>query len=121
MCIHLEYTYKCTCVKERKLQNRSRGRMNSYLKILFFLSQYTQLMLEDLSTCCSGENEVLFPKQSPLIQPITAIPLMRMVGNPEEHIQLLKLTVQTLLSLDAIYLLPCPCKTVLSCENHMPC
>lgn len=121
MCIHLEYVYMCTCVKERKLQNRSCGRMDSYLKILSFLSQYTQLMLEDLSTCCSGENEVLFPKQNPLIQPITAIPLMRMVGNPEKQAQLLKLTVQTLLCLDTIYLPPCPFKTVLSCENHMPC
>lgn len=84
----------CTCVKEKKLQNKSHGRMNSYLKILSFLSWYTQLMLENLSTCCSGENEVISPKQSPLIQPITAIPLMRMVGNPEQQIQLLKVTFQ---------------------------
>lgn len=89
----------CTCVKEKKLQNKSHGRMNSCLKIFSFLSWYTQLMLENLSTCCSGENEVISPKQSPLIQPITAIALMRMVGNPEQQIQLLKVTFQTLLCL----------------------
>ena len=99
MCIYLEYIYMCTCVKEKKLQNKSHGRMNSCLKIFSFLSWYTQLMLENLSTCCSGENEVISPKQSPLIQPITAIALMRMVGNPEQQIQLLKVTFQTLLCL----------------------
>lgn len=105
MCIHLEYVY--VYMREREeITNRSREEMDRLLEDTL-LPFSTHNLCWRTCPLALGKMKSFSPNKTPLITH-HCHPSDENGGNPEKQAQLLKLTVQTLLCLDTIYLPPCP-------------